>query len=250
MKRKPNLPQFILRLPRVALALMWLTAALAPAAAATTGTWNIDSGGLWSDAGSWSGGVPALAGDTANLTFDISAASVVTNDVSRSIGVLNIGDSGISFFGYTLTNDSGVTLTFDNSGGGASLVQATTTASDVIATPIILADTLSVTNSSSMTISGVISETGGARSLTKAGSGALSVNGANTYSGGTILNAGIFSAGNDSAFGFGLVTVNSSAQIVAGNGPRIVTNAVTVNGGKLRILSTVSRIFTFSGGLL
>ena len=89
---------------------------------AVTGAWNVDGGGLWSTPGNWSGSVPASAGDTANLTYAITAARVITNDVSRTIGILNIADS-VSPSGYTLTNNSGNTFTLNNNGAGAQINQ-------------------------------------------------------------------------------------------------------------------------------
>src|SRR5689334_20250443 len=61
----------------------WVAAAVAAAAAAvavparpasaTTGTWNVDASDVWSNSARWTGGIPTAAGDTANLTFNITA---------------------------------------------------------------------------------------------------------------------------------------------------------------------------------
>src|ERR1041384_4505751 len=97
-------------------------------AGAASGTWNVDASGNWSTAGNWTpAAVPGTAAaDVVCLTFDIPAARTVTIDgTSRTVGTLNIGDSGASYFGFTLTNSGGATLTFNNSGSTAKLVQTT-----------------------------------------------------------------------------------------------------------------------------
>jgi autotransporter-associated beta strand protein len=189
--------------------------------AATTGIWNVDSGGLWSATGNWSGGVPSAAGDTASLTYNITAARIITNDVSRSVGILNIGDSVTAFFPYTLTNNTGVTFTFNNSGNGASLVQANTTATDVIGTPVVMSDNLNITNSSALTISGIISAGSTSYNLNKAGAGTLTLSGVNTYGGLTAINAGTVAIAADT----GLGAAPGSA----------VANQLTLNGGTLAV---------------
>src|SRR5690349_14315879 len=82
------------------------------------------------------------ARDSANLTFDISAARTVTIDTTpRIVGTLNMGDPTLSFFGYTLAASGGATLTFNNNGSGALLAKLTdNTALDLISAPITLAD--------------------------------------------------------------------------------------------------------------
>src|ERR1035437_10218304 len=129
-------------------------------AQAASGTWNVNAAGNWSTAGNWTpAAVPGTAaGDTVGLTFNITAARTVTiNTTSRTVGTLNIGDSGSGYFAYTLAASGGASLTFNNSGSTANLVQATTTATDVISTPIVLLDNLSISNSSALTLSGAIS---------------------------------------------------------------------------------------------
>ena len=206
-------------------------------ATAASGTWNVNSGGLWSAAANWSGSVPASAGDTANLTYAISAASKITNDVSRSVGILNIGDSGAVYFGYTLTNQSGATFTLNNLGAGAQINQTdATTAADVIATPIVLADNLHLTNGSSLTLSGVISGTG--FGLTKAGAGTLTFSGGNTFTGGVTVNGGtlLFATGGSINKASGL-TINHGGTVqfsgAANGNPLGAANLpVTVNARK------------------
>jgi hypothetical protein len=176
------------------IALAGLLAAAAPAAYAASGNWNVNAAGNWSGTANWTpAAVPGTAaGDVVGLTFNITAARTVTIDTtSRTVGTLNIGDPTTGFFVYTLAASGGATLTFNNSGSPANLMQAATTAADVISAPLVLADDLSVNNTSSggLTLSGVISGVG--RSITKNGGGLFVLgNGANTNTGKTILYAG------------------------------------------------------------
>ncbi|MDQ0455981.1 acid phosphatase [Rhizobium paknamense] len=67
--------------------------------------------------------------------------------------------------------------------------------------------------------------------LTKLGSGSLSLNGANTYSGGTLVNGGTLQALSETALGSGDVYIQSGVLKVAANEPLTV-------GGKLTLLKT------------
>src|ERR1035437_5809223 len=128
-------------------------------AQAASGTWNVNAAGNWSTAGNWTpAAVPGTAaGDTVGLTFNITAARTVTiNTTSRTVGTLNIGDSGSGYFAYTLAATGGGSLTLHNSGSTGHLLAAATTATDVMCAPITLLDNLSVNNSSSLTLSGII----------------------------------------------------------------------------------------------
>jgi len=208
--------------------------------AATTGLWNVNSGGYWSTVGNWSGGVPGSAGDTADLSYAITANRTVTNDVSRSIGILNIGNSSSS---YTLANSSGITFTFNNNGLGASLSQTNTTASTTISTPIVLADNLNITNNATLTMSGLISG-GSSFGLTKYGAGTLVFADGNTstYSGITTVAAGTLQLGQSGAYGR---VGSGSTSIVVGSGATLSfyqgeTCGQTISGaGNVTTLSSI-----------
>ncbi len=209
---------------------------------AASGNWTNNAASVWSAATNWSSNptVPGTAaGDTVGLTFDITAARTVTIDTtSRTVGTLNIGDPGSSFFAYTLAASGGATLTFNNNGSGALLAKPTAanTALDVISAPITLADNLTIdtavtgtgNSGNSIQFNGVISESG-SRSLTKNGVGGVYLTTANTYSGGTILNAGEIQFSSSFALGTGPLTINGGS-LAARIASRTLTNAVTVNG--------------------
>jgi len=50
---------------------------------AATSSWNVDASGNWSLSTNWSNGVPTNAGDTANLTFNITGNRIITLDTSQ-----------------------------------------------------------------------------------------------------------------------------------------------------------------------
>ncbi|MES1180992.1 MAG: autotransporter-associated beta strand repeat-containing protein, partial [Verrucomicrobiota bacterium] len=208
---------------------------------ATDSGWNADAAGNWSDATKWTAGIPTAAGDAASLTFDLSASRTVTIDTtSRTVGVLNIGDPASGYFAYTLAASGGATLTFDNNGGGALLAKPTAanTVLDVISAPITLADNLTIdtavtgadNSGNSLQLTGVMSESGGARTLTKNGVGGVYINNTgNIYSGGTILNAGEIQFSTSLAFGTGPLTINGGS-LAARLAARTLTNSLTVSG--------------------
>lgn len=85
------------------------------------------------------------------------------------------------------------------------------------------------------TISGIISGDGG---FTKEGAGTLTLTGANTYSGTTIVAAGTLSVSTDGALGNSAVTINGGTLEVNGGDERnanILRGDVTINGGTLLI---------------
>jgi autotransporter-associated beta strand protein len=144
-----------------------------------------------------------------------------TNDVatwstiSSSAGQRSQVDSNLSWKGLkfqtSLTRDitfngtSGTTLTLGSSGidmtqTGGSLIMN----NDVI---LGAAQTWAVTNTKAITVNGILSGESG-NTLTKSDSGILTLAGANTYSGGTILNAGKLNVNNAQALGLGNLTIN------------------------------------------
>ena len=89
--------------------------------------------------------------------------------------------------------------------------------------------TIGINNASNGTFSGVIKNTSGTVALTKIGTGTATLSGANTYSGGTTFTNGYLTAGNNTAFGTGAVTISGSANRLTINDGLTVTNDITIN---------------------
>lgn len=207
----------------------------APSLHAVNGNWNVDAAGNWSTAASWSSTptVPGtVAGDVIGLNNNISAARTVTIDTTgRTAGTLNVGDSNNTHV-FTLAASGGGTLTFNNSGSGAQ-INETGSQIDVISAQIVLADNLAVSAAGSITLStGGITETGGARTLTKSGAGLLTLSGANSYTGLTTVSAGVLNIQNATSLGgvAGGTTVASGAVLQIQNNITVGAEALSLSG--------------------
>jgi autotransporter-associated beta strand protein len=214
-----------------------LTASLAVALAilcgseralAANGSWIANGNGSWNTASNWTpAAVPGTAaGDVVGLVNNITTSATVTINTNVTLGTLNIGDTDASN-SFTLATTTGGTLTFNNSGSGASISQVATSAANTISAPFTLADNLTITNRSPnfLTISGVISETGGARSLTKAGLGLVALTGSSTYTGATTITGGTLVIGDNATAG----AINPASALSIGNGSLFIqrTDAVS-----------------------
>jgi autotransporter-associated beta strand protein len=151
---------------------------------------------------------------------------------------LNISGTGATGQNGALVNVSG-TNTY---GGLVTLGAAATISSDsgtltlnrAVGAVNLNAHGLTVTGSGATLISGVISGSGAASTLTKSGSGTLTVTAANTYAGGTTVNGGTLLVNNTTGSGTGgnnstTVTVNNNGSTLGGTGT--IAGQVTVNAG-------------------
>ncbi|MGA2496715.1 MAG: autotransporter-associated beta strand repeat-containing protein, partial [Tepidisphaeraceae bacterium] len=194
------------------------------AQAATTGDWITTAGGsqTWATTTNWFGGsVPNAIDATANLAVDFTAAPTITA-AGQTIGILNIGDIGSTYYATTLAG----TLTLSASTGNAKInkLTAANNVTDTISAALTLNNSLDVTiaanNSSNiLTLSGAISGTGKAVNYILSGApastvGQINVSGTNTYTGGTTIGNGLrINATNAAAFGStGTVTIASGGQ--------------------------------------
>lgn len=84
----------------------------------------------------------------------------------------------------------------------------------------------------------------GSGRLTKAGAGTLTLSAANTYSGGTVVDAGTLPAGHVNAFGSGSIRVNAGTLDFGGFA---IANTLDVRGGTLSGLAAYADTHTVSG---
>ena len=212
-------------------------------ARASSGNWIFDGNGTWSTAARWSPAVVpgTAAGDVIGLNTNLTANRTITLDTpSRTAGTLLIGDPAAVYYNLTLAASGGATLTFDNGGGGAYLVQTNSDlTSDTISVPLVLADSLTVTNRGSLTLSGAVSGSG--KSVVKNGAGALTLSGANTYSGGTAVNGGVLSFQKTNALpATGVATAANAGTLALGVGGAGAFGAADVDALYANTLPNVS----------
>ena len=109
------------------------------------------------------------------------------------------------------------------------------------------------TGANALTINSAISETGGAQGINKTGAGRLILGGANTYTGGTTVTAGILEATANGALGTGATVVNGGTLEINLASATLTASSVTVNaGGQIatRGTTTLNSAVTLNGGTL
>ena len=205
------------------------TATVKPAFVTGTYTWTGLSAATpltpdpsWTTAGNWSNGTTAVVppnngGSTIEYTINPVVAAATNVNVNYSIaGLVYQGLTGTvgatDTPSYNLTGSPGVSLTV-----GAGGITDNSANLQTITVPVVLgaAQAWNVsTAAGALTVDGAIS---GGNGLTSTGVGTLTLTGNNTYSGGTIIEAGKFFVNNvpakagDSGTGGGTVYVEPSA---------------------------------------
>jgi autotransporter-associated beta strand protein len=187
----------------------------------TAMVWAAAGGGNWSAAGNWQNlTAPNGPATGAVINLATTAAVTITLDAPQTIGTLVLGNSASNTVGYTLYGSGSNTLTFDNSGSGATIT--VTGGAHVIDAPTILADNLLVSSggTNSWTLSFAsdagITDNGAGYSLTMGGSGGTFVlSGSNSYMGGTIVEAGTLEVMDPQAIADGTsLTVGAEAAMM------------------------------------
>lgn len=181
-------------------------------------------------------------GDGVSATWN----GVISTAVSGTAALSKIGNGQLTLGGvntYTTgtTVTAGTLVLANNSALGAGAVSITGGTLDLGGRTIANAVTvnggsltggtidLAQTTISAGTVSANLT---GSTSYTKAGAGAVTLSGNNTYTGSTVVNAGTLTAGSNKAFSTGTLTVNVGATLGVGAGVTLANN-ITLNGGAL-----------------
>lgn len=202
--------------------------------------WASANGGSWNTAANWSNGVPNESGATATFGNSLTGPGTITLDGNKTVGNVTFDNAN----SYTIASGSVGSLTFQTSTASSSLMAPQ--GSHTISAPVVLASNLNaeVGVGAVVTLSDVVS---GSRSLTKRGAGVLNLNGANSYSGNTTLEAGTLGIGNNNALGTGSLSIPSSAMLRANANALTVGNNVNIGSGSTATVDTQSNNLTLSG---
>lgn len=203
------------------------------------------------------GGIPAMTNVTLNGASLSSASGTITASLGTDMGQITLvpntacGFSAVNVpllvdLGYGATLFSGATVTWGSSAFNPSVLVLNDTGAN---TNLTLVNGLALNgavrtvnvNASAVDavaeISGVIANGSGTAGLIKGGSGKLVLSAANTYSGGTTINAGTLAlaGGNNRLNTSGAVTLNSGAALDLGGYSQALSVAGFVfNGGTLQ----------------
>ena len=182
-----------------------------------------------------------LVGDTTSLQ------GAITNNAALAFDQATNGTyaGAMSGSGSLLKTNSGeVTLSGANSYGGGTLVAG----GKLIGTTTSLQG--AITNNATVTFDQATNGAyaggmSGSGSLVKTSSGELTLSGANSYGGGTLLNGGWLIAGHTDAFGTGSITVGSGTTLNLTN--FTVGNLIVNNGGTILSTGQVSDLVATNG---
>jgi fibronectin-binding autotransporter adhesin len=244
-----------------------------------TSTGNVTDSALWSGLGAitysgtstsslvpsgaktYSGGATlgtmSGTGSVVPTTSSVGPANAPTSG-SFGTGTLTIGNTRFRSTSTTdITVGNPITLsgdpTFPTVASEKSLI-LTGNVELVGATRTLTVEIGNTVTTKSLTFSGIIGDGGNIYGLTKAGTGTLTLSGANTYSGDTTLSAGTVAISNATSFGSGNVLVTGTSRINATGGVTYA-NAIDVgiqtltmqNPGATTSTATFSGILSGSG---
>lgn len=229
----PRTPRFLLAGGLAACSIV-----LPQAAFGADRTWN--GGGLlnnnWGNNNNWAGGSgispldSLLFGGTIGLTNNNNTtAGTQYNGLTfnSGAGAFVLGGNWIKL-GGNVTNNSTATQTINF---GMELVGADRTFNPA---------------SGSLVINGQLS---GTKGIVKSGSNTLVLGGANTYSGGTTINAGTVDVARSLGLGTGQVTFGDTGTLVLRDQASAYANAVQVSAGKTAKIDTAGNSVTFGGAI-
>ncbi len=221
------------------------------------------SGGMTNVGGGGGGAVGAASGYTGGVGYasSITGSSVAYGQGANYHTIASIAGQGGGAYGYGMANANagavimGFTTTTNNAtlsklsiNSGAGSVNLHSTVANL--------SNLTINSGAASQITGAISGSG---SLTKAGTGALTLSAQSTFTGGTTVDAGTLVlndvTGNGTGVILGTLTVNSAGTVqlkgsagAFGWGTNRVTT-LNLNGGLVEAVSGQQHIWNLTGGL-
>jgi autotransporter-associated beta strand protein len=223
------------------------------------GTLNLTAGGITN----YTGLTTVSGAGTINVALGTGSNTISLNgNYSGFTGVLNVGVDAIAGAGKVQSNGAdnaaatvrvltngtvyvtgavtkNASLILNGGDLGEALGQLRLDTNAIWAGPVTLAGdvtgigdfTIGNNSTNPGTISGVISETGGSRALSKGGTGTIILTNANTYTGGTTIGNGILRLDHNTAAGTGAITIANAAAVTRLNISGGVTIANPVSFG-------------------
>ena len=170
--------------------------------------------------------VSATKGGTAITPTSAGATVVAAGGIQVSSGN-NLGAFGI-------LNGSATTLNIRQDGGSGSVTLPTTDPGNLFVTA----------GAGSIAIAAPIVDNTGALTLVKGGTSTLTLSGTNTYTGGTVLNAGTLAIGNVNHIGGAgaSLTINGTATLAPSAALNFSSGTLTVNQGALATISNTNTV--------
>jgi autotransporter-associated beta strand protein len=184
-----------------------------------------------------------------NNVRQLSGTNTFTGPINLNAGTLQAG-SATAFGAGSATNvlvmAAGSTLDLNGNSNTVGSLSGAGTIDNTGAANVTL--TTGAANASP-TFSGVIQNSGvGTLGLTKNGSGLLTLSGINTYTGGTVINAGGILITNGNAFGTGTIQANTATGPSVGAGSIQLSDGVTLSNPIATIGSGSNEILGIASG--
>jgi fibronectin-binding autotransporter adhesin len=225
-------------------------------AQAAARTWN-NVGTDFNTTANWTGGVPGT-GDVGlfataetmqpNLSASLTIAGLRFSAGATGYDITSTGGAVLTLNGVSTTGSSGTTTASGSAFRNDNTTGTTTVDAALNLAPSTLISTIfqDAADGSTLVLNGAIGQTGTVALSLK--NGTIQLNGNNTYSGGTSVDAAgtVVVVGNDNGLGSGTFTTNNSSSLQAGGGARTLSNTVVLGAD-----TTVSgsNAVTFNGSV-